>query len=1241
VAALGLSLSACGGGGSTATTTTAVGGASNNIVQLAGVVVDGYMKGATAFVDRNNNGQWDVEEPKAVTDIKGAFILTGLKAGDENYPIVVDIPATAIDSDTGKAVGKHSIMNAPAPKNLLKKVVVSPITTLIKTVMDNTPNTDKYAAAAKVKKDLNLANPASVDLFADYVAAKKTGNVNVVDYAKIHKVAQVIARTVANQVDSVKLAAAASNTAVSLSDVISLITAQVVNQLVAIDKKVTQTAVWTLAKADSIAVNDTVPLDTYSASFAVAIQKQITATQAAAKTAKAAADLANTTAQAALAQAKIILAQAQQLQDQYAASISTYTYVLASSAANKVAADPYATVTQKAAATAAVAADPYATAIQKTAATSAANLAAATPVITLKGNVIMRIAKGSVFLDPGSVVTDDIDKNLKATVAGTVNTQALGSYILFYNVTDSSGNKASPVTRTVTVIKDTVPPTMTYTGAKIFNLNISSVFKTPSVKVTDNIDKNLTATVINLVNVKVVGTYTVTYNATDSSGNSAIPVVLTVKVTDQTAPVISLLGSNPQVITQGSPYLELYAMVKDNYSQGLVASINATAVNTAKIGTYTVTYNAKDAASNAAKAVMRMVKVIAKPVGVTLTLYDESIWYKIWSFSGATPTAAQQQKQIAKAVIAGAKIVVDNGGAAKTYTTDVKGQVTIPGIDVGLHDIAMFADGFVWAAISQVTFDPAKKNQFSLAPSQQQGLNNGGNSRLLLAINLPAVQPAKTVVELSIADAYSNMVYTTSVRSQWNSATQTSYIGADFLNISLNPGVTISGVMTAREITCDIYGMNCTETNAGSLGKVSFVTQSWNAQQAPAGTVNVTYAATHVNKPVASNTTNPMIALNVTNSYASPGTFIPTNQWPSIQVDFTYTDAYGNTRQSSGWGNPQSANVFDVYGTYIGNKVLPGPMTVQLWNMVDNYGNLLPVGTTVAAMMVAKDTYWDPTLNQQVVRNVVNLGLQTITIQASPYPGFPAQPLPASTLKTQITANFPATPLMPTMVLTVQSIVPPTGIVNQGMGVDNWQTASQQGSTVPFYSDYVSLSFVNRVQQAMTFPHVFTSYQTLTGNLNFYASGSDTYSQARWNYDTTVPVGAIVSYAAQITMPLNVSPYQTGNIIKVTPVNGGALTTGATGLMMYDAYTGVQIWNINVPSNVTSIILPTVPAGIVNHMVKGKSYLLDVDTTVFTGAGSPTNMTQLMYTLGVNPFFSGLVNSSRENYVIPNIPYKY
>jgi len=626
LAALGLSLSACGGGGSstttttTPTTTTPTAAAGGNIIQLSGVVVDGYMKGATAFVDRNNNGKKDVGEPSGITDPYGQYTIQGLKAGDENFPVVVDIPATAVDSDTKQPVGKHSVMSTVAPKNLNKPVVVSPLTTLVKTTLENTPGADVYTAVQRVKNQLKLTNAAKVDLFADYVAGKKTNP----DYAKIHKVAQVVARAVANQVDVVDAAAKNVDPNATLADVVSLITAQVVNQLSSIDATVVATdkantaakKTWSPTQADTLAVTATVPVDIYSKNFTTAVQKQIQTTVAAAQKAQAAADAANAKAQAALQAAQAALTQAQQLQDQYAALVAQQTAALAQSAAAKVAADPYATVAKKAAATQAAqqatAIDPYATVAQKTALQAAAQAAAArlaaTPVITLLGANPYTVVKGTTWVDPGSVVTDDVYSTLKAKATGTVVASVVGTYYIQYNVTDPTGYKATTVTRTVNVVKDTVAPTINYTGNTVFNLSLGGVVPTPVVTVSDNIDANLKAVLTGSVNTAVVGKYTLTYNATDSSGNKATPLVITVNVADKTPPTIALNGAAKMSIVIGSTFTDPSATVTDNYDKGLTATVTGK-VNTAALGIYTLTYSAKDAAGNAAKPVTRTVIV--------------------------------------------------------------------------------------------------------------------------------------------------------------------------------------------------------------------------------------------------------------------------------------------------------------------------------------------------------------------------------------------------------------------------------------------------------------------------------------------------------------------------------------------------------------------------------------------------------------------------------------------------------
>jgi len=74
------------------------------------------------------------------------------------------------------------------------------------------------------------------------------------------------------------------------------------------------------------------------------------------------------------------------------------------------------------------------------------------PLITLVGDNPLVVYHGDIFVDPGANVSDNVDKNLYATVSGTVDTSTLGAYTLSYDVTDSLGNHATTVTRVVNVV---------------------------------------------------------------------------------------------------------------------------------------------------------------------------------------------------------------------------------------------------------------------------------------------------------------------------------------------------------------------------------------------------------------------------------------------------------------------------------------------------------------------------------------------------------------------------------------------------------------------------------------------------------------------------------------------------------------------------------------------------------------------------------------------------------------------
>ena len=84
--------------------------------------------------------------------------------------------------------------------------------------------------------------------------------------------------------------------------------------------------------------------------------------------------------------------------------------------------------------------------------TTPATLDTTSPVITLLGNSPAQLNIGDTFIDPGTTVADNADSNLSVTVSGdTVVTTADATYTLRYNATDSAGNHAVEVTRTVVV----------------------------------------------------------------------------------------------------------------------------------------------------------------------------------------------------------------------------------------------------------------------------------------------------------------------------------------------------------------------------------------------------------------------------------------------------------------------------------------------------------------------------------------------------------------------------------------------------------------------------------------------------------------------------------------------------------------------------------------------------------------------------------------------------------------------
>ena len=105
-----------------------------------------------------------------------------------------------------------------------------------------------------------------------------------------------------------------------------------------------------------------------------------------------------------------------------------------------------------------------------------------------------------------------------------------------------------------------------------------------------------------------LGITTITWTATDSSGNSST-VTSTVTIQDTTPPIITLNGANPQSIELGQPYTELGAVCTDNIDGTISPNIDSSNVDTSSIQSYQVRYDCADDSGNNAIQITRTVTV--------------------------------------------------------------------------------------------------------------------------------------------------------------------------------------------------------------------------------------------------------------------------------------------------------------------------------------------------------------------------------------------------------------------------------------------------------------------------------------------------------------------------------------------------------------------------------------------------------------------------------------------------------
>lgn len=151
-------------------------------------VVDGVLRNANVFLDKNNNGLLDSGEPSGRTDTAGKVTLEIDAADAGKYPVVALVGTDAVDAELGPVKTAY-VLKAPADKPGL----VSPLTTLVHYL-----GTGAGATSAEAEANLRAQLGLGGSLFDDYTA---NGDLlSATTAATLVAFSQAISRTLADSI---------------------------------------------------------------------------------------------------------------------------------------------------------------------------------------------------------------------------------------------------------------------------------------------------------------------------------------------------------------------------------------------------------------------------------------------------------------------------------------------------------------------------------------------------------------------------------------------------------------------------------------------------------------------------------------------------------------------------------------------------------------------------------------------------------------------------------------------------------------------------------------------------------------------------------------------------------------------------------------------------------------------------------------------------------------------------------
>lgn len=174
----------------------------------------------------------------------------------------------------------------------------------------------------------------------------------------------------------------------------------------------------------------------------------------------------------------------------------------------------------------------------------------------LKGAKVVTIEYGTKYEEEGFVAKlNFFDNRKKVIISDGIDYDEVGSYKILYEISLPL-NKTKKIERTINIV-DTVSPTIKLLGNNPLRISYNGKFSEPGYEISDNYDSsdNLKVKIIHdkEINTKEDGTYTISYEVTDTNGN----------ITTITREVTVL----PRIVTEnGLTYVDGVLIVNKKYS---------------------------------------------------------------------------------------------------------------------------------------------------------------------------------------------------------------------------------------------------------------------------------------------------------------------------------------------------------------------------------------------------------------------------------------------------------------------------------------------------------------------------------------------------------------------------------------------------------------------------------------------------------------------------------------------------